>query len=97
MVHVVVVPPRLRPTTPSSRKPPTPRLQSRARQHRRSNPSKVAQFFSSHPAPGDRARLIRQAGYERDYGSDHEVGDIRVIRRTLQRLPPAPGPRSTSR
>ena len=66
-------------------------------QQRRSNPGKVEQFFSSHPAPGDRALLIRQAGYERDYDPDHEVGDIRVIRRELQRLPPAPGPRRTSR
>jgi predicted Zn-dependent protease len=66
-------------------------------QQRKSNPSKVAQFFSSHPAAGDRARTIRDAGYQREYGSDHEVGDIRVIRRELQRLPPAPGPRRTRR
>lgn len=66
-------------------------------QQRRSNPGKVEQFFSSHPAPGDRARIIRQAGYEREYGSEHEVGDIRSIKRELQRLPPAPGPRNTRR
>jgi predicted Zn-dependent protease len=64
---------------------------------RRSNPGKVEQFFSSHPSPGDRAELIRQSGYERAYGPDDEVGDIRAIRRELQRLPPAPGPRRTSR
>jgi predicted Zn-dependent protease len=66
-------------------------------QQRRSNPGKVERFFSSHPAPGDRAQLIRQAGYEREYGREHEVGDIRAIRRELQRLPPPPGPRRTSR
>jgi predicted Zn-dependent protease len=66
-------------------------------QQRRSNPGKVQQFFSSHPSPGDRARLIRQAGYEREYGRDREVGDLRVIQRELQRLPPAPGPRRSSR
>ena len=64
-------------------------------QQRRSNPGKVEQFFSSHPSPGDRAALIRQAGYDGG-GSDGQVGDIRVIRRELQRLPPAPGPRRTS-
>jgi beta-barrel assembly-enhancing protease len=66
-------------------------------QQRRSNPSKVANFFSSHPAPGDRAALIRQAGYEREYRPNSQVGDIRLIRQDLQRLPPAPGPRRTSR
>ena len=60
-------------------------------QQRRSNPSKVAQFFSSHPAPGDRAQLIRQAGYDGG-GSESQVGDIRVIRRELQRLLPLPDP-----
>jgi predicted Zn-dependent protease len=65
-------------------------------QQRKSNPGKVAQFFSSHPEPGDRAQLIRQAGYERG-GRERQVGDIRVIRQELQRLPPAPGPRRTSR
>lgn len=65
-------------------------------QQRKRNPSKVQQFFSSHPSPGDRAQQIRQAGYERQYGRDDEVGDIRAIRRELQRLPPPPGPRRTS-
>ena len=66
-------------------------------QHRRSNPGKVEQFFSSHPSPGDRARLIRQAGYEESGRRETRVGDLRVVQRELQRLPPAPGPRRTSR
>jgi predicted Zn-dependent protease len=66
-------------------------------QQRRSNPGKVEQFFSSHPAPGDRARLIRQGGYDRPVGHQAEVGDLRVIQRELQRLPAAPGPRRSSR
>jgi predicted Zn-dependent protease len=65
---------------------------------RRSNPGKVEQFFSSHPSPGDRAQLIRQSGYDREYGGrDVQVGDIRVIQRELQRMPAARGPRRSSR
>ena len=64
---------------------------------RRSNPGKVEQFFSSHPSPGDRARLIRQAGYDREYTRPYEVGGLRSVQRELQRMAPAPGPRRSSR
>jgi predicted Zn-dependent protease len=64
---------------------------------RRSNPSKVEQFFSSHPSPGDRAALIRQAGYHREYDRDDEVGGLASVQRELRRLPAAPGPRRTAR
>ena len=62
---------------------------------RRSNPGKVEQFFSSHPSPGDRARLIRQAGYDGDYRPSRDVGDLRSVQRELQRMPA--GPRRSSR
>jgi predicted Zn-dependent protease len=64
---------------------------------RKSNPGKVEQFFSSHPSPGDRAALIRQAGHRREYGRDDEVGGLASVQRDLRRLPPAPGPRRTAR
>jgi predicted Zn-dependent protease len=64
---------------------------------RRSNPGKVEQFFSSHPSPGDRAAQIRQAGYEREYGRDDEIGGLPAVQRELRRLPAATGPRRTAR
>ena len=62
---------------------------------RRSNPGKVEQFFSSHPSPGDRARLIRQAGYDGEYRDRGDVGSLRAVQRELQRMPA--GPRRSSR
>lgn len=64
---------------------------------RRSNPGKVEQFFSSHPSPGDRAALIRQAGHGREHGQDDEIGGLTAVQRDLRRLPPSPGPRRTAR
>jgi predicted Zn-dependent protease len=64
---------------------------------RRSNPGKVERFFSSHPSPGDRAAVIRQAGYRREHGRDDEIGSLTSVQRELRRLPPAPGPRRTAR
>lgn len=64
---------------------------------RRRNPSKVEQFFASHPSPGDRAALIRQAGQQREYGRDDEIGGLSSVQRELRRLPQAPGPRRTAR
>jgi beta-barrel assembly-enhancing protease len=64
---------------------------------RRSNPGRVEQFFSSHPSPGDRAALIRQAGYRREHERDDEIGGLTSVQRDLRRLPPAPGPRRTAR
>jgi len=64
---------------------------------RKSNPSKVEQFFSSHPSPGDRAALIRQAGYRREYDRDDEIGGLASVQRDLRRLPASPGPRRTAR
>jgi predicted Zn-dependent protease len=62
---------------------------------RRSNPGKVEQFFSSHPSPGDRAQLIRQAGFDGEYREGGNVGNLRAVQRELQRMPA--GPRRSSR
>ena len=59
---------------------------------RKSNPGKVEQFFSSHPSPGDRAALIRQAGYQREHGRDDEIGGLTRCSASCGGCRPRPDP-----
>jgi Zn-dependent protease with chaperone function len=61
------------------------------RQQAGSDPSKVAQFLSDHPAPADREARVRQEATL--LGPVHRappVGDIAALQRELRRLSPAP-------
>ena len=61
------------------------------RQEAGGNPGKLAQFFSDHPAPANRAsRIRREAALIGRVRSTGPVGNIEVARAALQRMPPAP-------
>jgi hypothetical protein len=54
------------------------------------DPSKLETFFSSHPAPVDRAQYVGQETNSLRVRPDRPTGDFRRIRRLLNRLPEAP-------
>jgi hypothetical protein len=53
------------------------------------DPGKVAQFFSSHPAPKDRATRIRNERQLLTVRTTQPVGDLKKVKLALQKLPPA--------
>jgi Zn-dependent protease with chaperone function len=63
-------------------------LQERGRRE----PSKLEQFFSSHPAPANREARVRQeaALVQASARRAGPVGDIEQVKTSLRRLPPAP-------
>jgi hypothetical protein len=55
-----------------------------------SDPSKMEQFFSSHPAPADRAaRVKKEISLLRSTQRSQSVGGFDQVKATLHRLPPA--------
>jgi predicted Zn-dependent protease len=60
----------------------------------RRNPGAVAQFFSSHPSPGNRSANIRAYARELGRGNGRTVGDVRYVQ---ARLDQAPAPRRQAR
>ena len=61
-------------------------LQSR----QRSNPGAVQQFFSSHPAPANRAATTRALASSLGRGQGTRVGNLQAVQARLDRLPAAP-------
>lgn len=56
-----------------------------------SDPGKMEQFFSSHPAPADRAaRVKKEVGLLRSTQRSQPVGGFEQVKATLHTLPPAP-------
>ncbi|RPI22232.1 MAG: hypothetical protein EHM61_22760 [Acidobacteria bacterium] len=54
------------------------------------DPSRFEQFFSSHPAPADRAqRIENEAKLIGGYDARSPVGDFRRVQSRLERMPPA--------
>jgi Zn-dependent protease with chaperone function len=54
------------------------------------DPGRVQQFFSSHPAPRDRAARIRKERRALSINETSEVGGFYEVKNALQRMPPAP-------
>lgn len=54
------------------------------------NPGAVAQFFSSHPSPGNRSANIRAEARALGRGNGRTVGSLRTVQARLDRLPDAP-------
>jgi len=60
-------------------------------QQARREPSKLEQFFSSHPAPANReARVRKEAALVAGTARRGPVGDVAQVKTALRRLPPAP-------
>jgi Zn-dependent protease with chaperone function len=60
-------------------------------QQARREPSKLEQFFSSHPAPANREARVRQEAAALGAGTPRSpVGDVERVKLALRRLPPAP-------
>jgi predicted Zn-dependent protease len=59
-------------------------------QQRGRNPSAVAQFFSSHPSPGNRSATIRTAAQQLGRGRGRRVGNLQAVQSRLDRMPNAP-------
>ena len=60
-------------------------------QQARREPSKLEQFFSSHPAPANReAKVRKEAAAIGAGGQRRPVGDVEQVKVALRRLPPAP-------
>jgi predicted Zn-dependent protease len=65
---------------------------------RRNEPSKLEQFFSSHPAPSNRAARIRQEARSLDRGGRTQVvGGFSDVKAELRELPSAPRARTPIR
>jgi len=61
------------------------------RQEAGGNPGKLAQFFSDHPAPANRAARVRkEAALLGPVRGTAPAGDIQVVRAELSRMTPAP-------
>jgi Zn-dependent protease with chaperone function len=54
------------------------------------DPGRVQQFFSSHPAPKDRAARIRKERRSLSINETSEVGGFSEVKNALQRMPAAP-------
>jgi predicted Zn-dependent protease len=59
-------------------------------QQRGRNPSGVAQFFSSHPAPANRSANIRRMAQQLGRGDGRRVGNLSAVQARLDRMPNAP-------
>jgi len=53
------------------------------------DPGKVEQFFSSHPAPKDRATRIRNEMQMLTIATTAPIGDLKKVKSTLKAMPPA--------
>ena len=55
------------------------------------DPGKVAQFFSSHPNPGNRTKMIEdQAPFMTPGPYNAQMGDLNKMRKVVESLPPSP-------
>lgn len=67
------------------------RFFEKLRKEARNDPSKLEQFFSSHPAPADRAaRVKREISLLRSTQRSQPVGGFEQIKASLRQMPPAP-------
>jgi predicted Zn-dependent protease len=57
--------------------------------HQRSNPSGVAQFFSSHPSAQNRSANIRAQAAQLGRGRTSQVGGLQSVQARLDQMSPA--------